>query len=159
MITREDLVSQSVMNFARTGMYARGYTPAVVEFIESFPYTREGPLTRNLIAAGFDFDDGGTQAELGSDLRIRLYTIEFFVFGLTNTYARNIANALKFTLDADDGRVPLIDIADPGLPIVDYLLVDSCSAERQVIPDPEPWQQFCFTTTLRVHDEYKASLV
>jgi hypothetical protein len=113
MITREDLVSQSVMDHAVAGIAAQGYPPTQVAFLESFPYDVAGPLEKNLIAAGFDFDDGGEQAELGSALKRRLYTIEFFVFGMTATWARNLAHALKFVLEGD-GRIALKDIGQPG---------------------------------------------
>jgi hypothetical protein len=157
MITREDLVSQSVMDHAVGGIAARGYPPTTVAFLESFPYSVSGPLQKNLIAAGFDFDDGGEQAELGSALKRRLYTIEFFVFGMTATYARNLAHALKFVLEGD-GRIPLKDIGQPGAPIIDYLTVEAVSAQRQIIADPDPFQEFVYTTTLRVHDEYYAAI-
>jgi hypothetical protein len=157
MITREDLVSQSVMDHAVAGIAAQGYPPTQVAFLESFPYDVTGPLEKNLIAAGFDFDDGGEQAELGSALKRRLYTIEFFVFGMTMTWARNLANALKFVLEGD-GRIALKDIGQPGAPIIDYLLVDAVSAQRQIITDPDPFEEFVYTTTLRVRDEYYAAI-
>jgi hypothetical protein len=157
MITREDLVSQSVMDHAVAGIAAQGYPPTQVAFLESFPYDVAGPLEKNLIAAGFDFDDGGEQAELGSALKRRLYTIEFFVFGMTATWARNLAHALKFVLEGD-GRIALKDIGQPGAPIIDYLLVDAVSAQRQIITDPDPFEEFVYTTTLRVYDEYYAAI-
>lgn len=156
-VTREDLVSQSVMDHAVAGIAARGYPDSQVAFLESYPYTLAGPLAKNLVCAGFNFDDGGEQAELGSGLKRRLYTIEFFVFGMTNTYARNLANALKFTLEGD-GRIALKDVGQAGAPVIDYLLVDIVRAERQIHPDPEPWQEFVYITTLRVFDEYYAAI-
>lgn len=156
-ITREDLVSQSVMDHAVAGIAARGYPSDQVAFLESFPYTVPGALTKNLVATGFDFDDGGEQAELGSGLKRRVYTIEFFVFGMTNTYARNLANALKFTLEGD-GRIALKDVGQAGTPIIDYLIVEGVSTHRQVVSDPEPWQEFIYTTTVHVHDEYYAAI-
>lgn len=156
-MTREDLVSQSVMDHAVAGIAARGYPPTQVAFLESFPYSVAGPLEKNLVAAGFDFDDGGEQAELGSGLKRRLYTIEFFVFGMTNTYARNLANALKFVLEGD-GRVALKDVEQTGAPVIDYLLVDTVHTQRQIVPDPEPFQEFVYLTTVRVFDEYYAAI-
>jgi hypothetical protein len=157
MITREDLISQSVMDHAVAGVAARGYPPTQVAFLESFPYTLVGQLEKNLIAAGFDFDDGGEQAELGSALKRRLYTIEFFIFGMTATYARNLAHVLKFVLEGD-GRIPLKDIGQPGSPIIDYLIVEAVSVQHQIVADPEPFQEFVYTTTLRIYDEYYAAV-
>lgn len=156
-VTREDLVSQSVMDHAVAGIAARGYPASQVAFLESFPYSMPGPLEKNLVAAGFDFDDGGEQAELGSALKRRLYTIEFYVFGMTATYARNLAHALKFTLEGD-GRIALKDVEQLGTPIIDYLIVDTVHAHRAIVPDPDPFQQFVYITTVRVFDEYYAAI-
>lgn len=160
MITREDMVEQSVQDYVRHALFQlRDYPESQVEILDSFPFGRfEGPLEKNYVAMGFNFDDGGEQAELGSDLKRRLYTIQFFIFGLTTVYARNLANAVKFALDTE-GVVPLKDIGQAGAPLIDALIVENVSAERQIIPDPEPWQENVWTATLRVTDEYHASLV
>lgn len=159
MISREDLVEQSVTDFARNALFVeRGYSSDHVELRESFPYTlEEAQFTKNIIATGFTFDDGGEQAELGSDLKVRLYTVQFLVFGRTATYGRNLAHVLKFAFDSA-GLVPLKDIAQPEAPVIDQLIVTRVSAERQIIGDPEPWQEFVWTTTLVVEDTYFAQL-
>jgi len=110
------------------------------------------------VATGFDFDDEGEQAEMGSDLKRRLYTIQFFVFGQTLTLSRNIANALKFVLERE-GTIPLLQVDQAGRPEIDKLILEGVSAERQVVPDPQPWQRFVYTTTLRVEDCYFAALI
>lgn len=156
MISREDLVTQSVQTFARTQIFdVRDYAHDKVEFIEAFPYNLT-KMDKNLIATGFNFDDDGTQAEMGSDLKRRVYTVEFWVFGLTNTYARNLANVLKFALDVD-GTIPLLDVAQTPPVEIDRLLVDGVTAHRQIIPSPEPWQEFVWTTQVKVEDFYYAS--
>lgn len=162
MISREDLVEQSVFDFAQAAVFdERGYPMDKVEFRENFPYRLNDAFIKTIVAAGFNFDDGGQQAECGSDLKRRLYTIQFFVFGQTATWGRNLANVIKFALDKD-GLIPLRDYSQQDAPVIDQLLVHDDpgpSAERQIIPDPEPWQEFCWTVTLRVVDEYRASLV
>lgn len=159
MVTREDLLEQSVMDFARARLQARGYGPPKVEWEESYPHGLKN-LDHQIVAAGFNFDDEGAQAEMGSDLMTRLYTIEFFVFGTTATFARNIANALKFALQGDlNGTIPLLDYKVSGNPEIDRLIVEGASAHRQVITEPEPWQENVWTTTLHVRDEYFASLL
>jgi hypothetical protein len=162
VISREDIVEQSVFDFAKAALTGYGYLPAHVEMRESFPYgLDDAQFTRTIIAAGFNFDDGGAQAELGSDLKRRLYTIEFFVFGTTATWGRNVANVLKSVLDAE-GRIPLRDVEQAGAPVIDWLLVNDepgPRVERQVVVDPEPWQHFVWTTTVGVLDEYPAALV
>lgn len=160
MISREDLVEQSVTNYARTALFTeRSYPSTEVEMRESFPYElNEKQLTKNIVALGFNFDDEGHAAEMGSDLTERLYTIEFFVFGLTNTYGRNLANVLKFALTKEP-TIPLLDIAQTPPVEIDQLLVEGCHASRVIVPDPEPWQEFVWTTTLKVTDFYHARLV
>lgn len=161
MIGREQMVEQSVTDYVKAALFGpRGYDPAKIELLESFPYTQEGGVLdeKNLVALGFNVDDGGVQAECGSDLKRRVYTLQFFVFGLTNTWARNLANQIKFAID-HDGIIPLKDYAQPGAPVVDSMIVESVSAERQIIPDPEPWQEFCWTCHAKVADEYHAALV
>lgn len=160
MISREDLVEQSVTEWVRNAIFVdRGYSHDDVELRESFPYelTAGSSLPKNLIAAGFDFDDGGEQAELGSDLKVRTYTIEFFVFGQTRTWAKNLANHIKFALERD-GTIPLLDIAQIPPVEIDRLVIDSPRTARQPIPDPEPWQQFVWTTNVQVEDTYHAAL-
>lgn len=157
MITREDLIAQSTFDYAKEGLRARGYDEGRVAFIEAWSQITD-PLEKNYVATGFDFDDEGEQAEMGSDLKRRLYTIQFFVFGKSLTLSRNIANALKFVMERD-GTIPLLNVEAAGRPEIDKLCVDGVSAERQVVPDPQPWQRFVYTTTLRVEDYYHAALI
>lgn len=158
-ITREDWLAQSVFDYATDHLFnQRGYPQGYVEFIDAFPYDRQdAPLTHNLIAVGFDFDDEGTQAEMGSDLITRLYTVQFWVFGRTDQQARNLAQALKFSLES--GRtLPLKNVELEGAPVVDQLEVEGASAERQIVPEPQPWQQFIWTATFQFRDYYHAGL-
>ena len=158
MISREDCVEQSVFDYAKDAIRGRGYPESQVELLESFPYRMsDAQFTRTLVAAGFNFDDDGKPAELGSDLKVRQYHVQFFVFGMTATYGRNLANVLKFAMERD-GQIPLKNVAVDGDPVIDYLEVLGVSAERQIVPDPEPWQEFVWTTTLRVEDVYSAGL-
>lgn len=151
------MVEQSVQDYVRQALTDRGYPPAQVSFVDSFPYGLQS-LTKNLIASGFSFDDEGEQAEMGSDLKRRVYTVQFIVIGLTNTYAKNLANVIKFAVERD-GFIPLKDISQAGSPELDRLIVNGASAERQLIADPEPWQQYIWTATAAVEDVYNASLV
>lgn len=157
MISREELVTQSVEDYVRAALTARGYDDKV-DFSDEFPYTLEEPPTRPLIAAGFDFDDPGEQAEMGSDLTLRPYGIEWYVFAPSGDQAKNVANIIKFALEAD-GSIPVNDYGQAGAPVVGYLQVDGSSAARQAFVDPEPWQENVWQTTVRVIDEYFASQV
>lgn len=159
-VTREELIEGSLIQYAREGLLARGFPQEDWKMLESYPYGIQKLEGVNLIAAGFSFDDGGRQAELGSNLKERQHTAEFFVFGLTNTWARNLANAIKFTLESDEnGMVPLRDVTvQPDLPIIDYLYLDTVFSHRQPLPDPEPWQEFTWITTVKVTDFYYPTL-
>lgn len=159
-ITRETLITQSVQDYVREQLFdIRNYPEEQVELLDAFPYDRfDGPLDKNYVALGFNFDDQGSQAELGSDLKVRNYTLEFFVFALSATWGSNLANAVKFAAD-HDGLIPLRDYSDLAKPIVDYLVVDSVRTERQPIPDPKPHERFVWTTLVRVEDTYHAALV
>lgn len=158
MISREDCIEQSVTDYARHQIFTvRAYPADQVEMLEAFPYTREdATLDKNLIAIGFNFDDDGEPAEMGSSLTLKLYTIQFWVFGKTNTYARNLANQLKFALNVD-GCIPLMDIGEVPPVQIDSLIVRGVSAERQIIQDPAPWQEFVWTVHLKVEDLYFAA--
>jgi hypothetical protein len=157
VISREDMVEQSVTDFVREALVTRGYPNTQVEFVEGYPYGRK-TLDRNLVCAGFNFDDEGEQAELGSDLKRRIYTIQFIIFGTTNTYARNLANVIKFAIDGE-GSVPLKDISQDPPVEVDRLIVIGANAQREVVTDPEPFEQFVWTATGHFEDTYYASLV
>lgn len=159
MITREDLITQSVHDYVRHQVFdVRGYPDSQVELRESFIYNLdEETFERNIICAGFDFDDEGRQAEMGSDLKTRVYTIELWVFGLTDTYARNLANAIKFAVDVE-GTIPLMDIGQDPPVEIDKLIVEGVNVDRQIITDPEPWQRFVWTARVQVEDTYHASL-
>lgn len=156
MITREDMVEQSVMEWVRAQLLTRGYPPTQVEIVESFPFTVT-ELEKNTVALGFNFDDQGRAAEMGSDFRRRVYTLEFLVFGKTLTYARNLANAVKFALDVE-GAIPLLDIEQAGAPEIDRMIVLGVRSQRQEKADPEPWEEFTWATTVTVEDIYSASL-
>lgn len=159
-ITREDLVSQSVQDYLRDQLFnVRGYPQDRVELMDAWQgEPLDTPLQKNYIALGFSFDDGGQQGEMGSDLTVRLYTIEFFIFGQSPTWGRNLANAVKFSLE-NDKLIPLKDISDPAKPVIDQLPLLSVSAERQPIPDPAEWQRNVWTVHLKIEDTYFANLV
>lgn len=159
-VTREDYVTQSVDIYLRRLMEEKGYGEDVIELLDSFPHTRfdSEELTKTYIAEGFGFDDGGKQAEMGSNLKERLYTIEFFVIGRTSTWAENVASAVKFSLE-NDQTIPLVDILQPAKPVIDALVLASVSSEHQPISQPKPWQENIWTVHARVEDCYDPATV
>jgi hypothetical protein len=78
----------------------------------TYPAAQAGPLEKNYLALGFNFDDGGQQAELGSDLVTRRYVIEVWVIGLSGAEGRNLANAVRDSRETD-GLLPLRDVTAP----------------------------------------------
>ena len=157
-LTRENYVTQSVDSFLRRVLFEeKGYSADSVDLIPSYPHTLfdDKELDKTYIAAGFNFDDPGKSAEMGSNLRRRLYTIQFFVFGLTPTWGENVANAVKFALESE-GVIPLLDIADVARPQIDALVLSGVSAEHQPVNQPKPWQENIWTVHLRVEDTYDA---
>jgi hypothetical protein len=156
-VTREQKVEQSVQDFATEQVRDKGWGEDRLTILDEFPYEKfEGALTTNYVAFGFNFDDEGKAAEMGSDLKKRIYTLEFFVFGRSKLEAKSIANQIKFILDAEE-VVPLKDIGEPGAPVIDSLIVVGSKAEQMVVPDPAPYQQAVYLTTCRVEDVYFAS--
>lgn len=162
MITREAYVEQSVQDFVRHQLFdVRGYPEEQVELLDAFPYERmerEKQLDKNYVACGFNFDDQGVQAELGSDLKTRRYTLEFFVFGLTARWGTTLANAVKFAADMEQ-TIPLLDVEDPTRPEFDRLVVLGTRSEHQPIHNPPPWQRHVWVTYVQVEDVYRAALV
>lgn len=156
-LTREDFVTKSVNNYLRQKLELRGYGDDVFEMLDSYPHTGlDTPLEKSFIAVGFNFDDRGKPAEMGSTLTFRIYTIEFFIFGLNRTWAKNLANAVKFSLESDK-IIPLLNITDSAFPVVDSLPVEGVSAEHQPIPEPKPWEENVWTVHLRIEDCYEAA--
>lgn len=164
-ITREDYVEQSVQTYARRQLFdVKGYPEEQIEFLEAFDdnmFDNQPELRKNFVASGYDFDDDGRQAELGSDLITRLYTFEFFCIGISSVWGRNLSQAIKFGLETD-GIIPILDIADadsaPDWPQIDSLVLVGVSANRVIVQDPAPWQKHIWITRVRVEDTYNAGL-
>jgi hypothetical protein len=164
-ITREDYVEQSVQTYAKRQLFdVRGYPEEQIDWLDSFDdnmFTATHEPSKNYVASGFDFDDGGRAGELGSDLIRRLYTFEFFIIGLSSQWAKNLAQAIKFGIE-NDGVIPILDIADadaaPDWPQIDALILEDVTANRVMVQDPAPWQRHIWVTRCRVWDEYYARL-
>lgn len=166
-VTREDFVEQSVQTYVKRQLFdVRGYPTDVIDLLETDAFDEnmfgaQEEIEKNHVAQGYDFDDDGRQAELGSSLIRRQYTFEFFVMGISSTWARNIAQAIKFSVE-QDGIIPLLDITDtasaPDWPTIDALVLVAVSANRVMVEDPAPWQRHIWVTRVRVEDEYDARL-
>lgn len=158
MIPRETFVEQSVTDHLREYLTVLGYDDEILEIREAFPSVdeRATPLTKTTLAIGFNFDDGGRRVELGSDLTLRVYTIEFWIFGLTGNLGRNVANVVKEIFESHH-IVALKKYDEPGAPVFDKIvLLDDRGAQvqRQIATDPLSWDANVFTTTVRFEDYY-----
>lgn len=157
-VTRETLVQESVKILCVQALAARGYVQDTGDvtgwsMVEAFPYGLQ-KLDTNLIAAGFDFDDGGKQFECGSNLKERKYTLEFYVFGTTLTWAQALANALKFSIEVDQA-IPLYDVTQsPPVATSEWLELDVVHSSRHVFPNPEPWQENAYYVMCSLTDWY-----
>lgn len=163
MITREDLVEQSATDFIRQGLVTLGYPPEKVNVREMFPTLDERATEMEVtqLAVGFNFDDGGEYIELGSDLTKRVYTIEYWTFGLTPEYGKNVAHVIRAIIERNGRLIPLKDIRQDGDPVIDQLIVQErrgIVVQRQ-IPQGEsrPWDQNVWTTIVKVEDIYYPS--
>lgn len=154
-VTREQKVETSVQAFAKAWLEVEGWDSDKVEYLDDFPFEQfEGDLKNKCyVAFGFQFDDGGVAAELGSNLKRRIYTIEFFVFGPNELNAKSLSSELKFAVDVDVS-VPLLDVGEVDQPVIDYLLVKSCASQKVLVSDPKPYEHHVWLTTARVEDEY-----
>lgn len=162
MITREDQVEQSCQDHIRDGLLALGYTADLVTIRDNFPSAdeRTKPLDKTTIAAGFNFDDGGRHIELGSDLTLRVYTVEFWTFGLTGNQGRNIAHVIRAILEQGNYLIPLKAVEQNARPVIDQLVIQDergIAVTRQLASDPRAWDRFVWTTTVKVEDTYYPS--
>jgi hypothetical protein len=160
VITREDLIVQSVQDHLKAKLAEYGYPPTRVEMLESFNaelLDEKFPdgLDHTLVAPAFQFDDGGTVIELGSSLTGYTHTIDWLVLGHTPTWGRNVAQVIKQAFFVPDGVIPLRDYRQPidPRPIIDYLQIDGQSVEREVTFEARSWNQFAWSTRIRVYDE------
>jgi hypothetical protein len=156
MVTREDMIEQSVSDYVREELAARGYDDTLIQVREAFPTQdeRSSELTVSQLAIGFNFDDGGTPMELGSNLTMFVHTIELWVFGTEPGIGRNIAHVVRTILLAENYTVPLKDVSDAAEPVIDMLVVDKAAVNRQIAHDPRPWDMYVWTCTARVEDTY-----
>lgn len=157
-ITREQMIEESLNILVRNALTARGFPQDTSDttgwsMMATYPYDLK-ELDTNLIAAGFEMDDGGKQFEIGSNLKERKYQLEFFVFGTSLTWGKSLSNAIKFSIE-EDQAIPLYDITQtPPVQTGEWLELDHVHSHRQPLPDPEPWQEFTYLVNCTVTDWY-----
>lgn len=164
MIERNLLIKKNVVSYLRDRIFnVRGYSADDVEIDESFDYKRWGSagapgaveLVKNVISLGFSFDDGGTQAEMGSTLIQRIVTLEVFIFALTDDWGEMLGSAIQQQVLADQ-TIALYDLGSSDDPsVIDYLEIPdrgSARAERVPVRDPRPWEQNLYRVVIKASD-------
>lgn len=160
MITREKKIEQSVEDYVKNRVFGvANYQASDVVFEDAFPADKfDGPLTLTHVAMVISFDNGGKSAELGSNFITRQHTITFYVFGLDEDWGENVANVVKAAVDAD-GVIPLKDYGSSNTPaVIDALIVDNASSQRQLVKDARPWERAIWTVVVKITDEYTPSI-
>ena len=167
-LIREELVELSVLRAITMGLPDYGYvvangtgntTGANVLVREAFPSPEERgeELTITTVAFGFNIDDGGEAAELGTNLTRYVHTLMCWTFALEPRFGRRLAHTIKNiarrTLDA----LPLYDFNQDSDPQIDTLLVMKTQVRHQVNNSVRPWDQYVWTTSLAVQDFYYPS--
>lgn len=157
MIDRATVISHSAEQYARNQLFnVRNYPQDRVVFLDAYPDNERmtKALDRNYIAIGFQGDDGGKQAELGSSLKRRLHTLDFYVFGISRVWGKNLASVLRYALESDQ----VIDLIDPATgAVIDKVDVDFVNTTEVVSRTPRPWEENCWVTRLRVEDYYSSA--
>ncbi len=128
---------------------------------DAFPTAdeRASELEITTVATGFTFDDGGRSVELGSDLILRVYSIEFWTFGITPEWGQNVAHVIRSIFE-EQYLMPLQDLRTVGAPVIDSLTVlepRGIIITRQMANDPRPWDLHVWTTMVKLEDYYSPS--
>jgi hypothetical protein len=161
-ILREELVELSVMRAITAGLPDFGYTLSGsdqdVKVREAFPTATERgeELTMTTLAFGFNSDDGGEQAELGSNLTRQESTLVCWVFALEPAFGRRLGFSVKHIARRYGDSIPLYDFNetpdDP--PKIDTLQVLRVQTRHEVNNSVRPWDRYVWTTAIVVRDIY-----
>jgi hypothetical protein len=161
MILREDLVEMSVLRKLKEALPEYGYilspepkADLLVKEMFPTPEERTAELKINTLAFGFNIDDGGREAEMGSTLTEYKHTLVAWVFGMEPRIARQIANSVKHIMRRSDDAIPLLNFAAEGNPQIDVLRTDKCQVMHQGNNSQRPWDQYVWTATTVLTDTY-----
>src|SRR5437763_13358719 len=160
-LIREELVELSVLRAIRKGLPDYGYVLANgstnanggnIWVREAFPTPEERTqeLTVTTLAFGFNIDDGGEPAELGSNLTRYVHTLICWTFALEPRYGRRVAHTVKNIARRNLDLLPLYDFNRDNGPQIDSLNVMKTQVRHEVNNSPRPWDQYVWTTSLSV---------
>lgn len=164
-LIRAELVEASVMRCIVTGLPDYGYTladdstttpPTTADVFvrEAFPTAEErnGELTVTTLAFGFNIDDGGEPAELGSTLTKYVHTLVCWTFATEPQFGRRLANVIKDVVRRSYDQIPLLDFDQDDDPQIDSMIVMKAQARHEVNVSPRPWDRYVWTTAISVRD-------
>jgi hypothetical protein len=159
-LIREELVELSVLRAIRSALPDYGYTlgtdPAVadVNVREAFPAPEErnGELVITTVAFGFNIDDGGDAAEMGSNLTKYVHTLICWTFALEPRFGRRLAHTIKNIARRNLDVLPLYDFNQNTEPQIDAMNVMKTQVRHEVNNSPRPWDQYVWTTAISVQD-------
>lgn len=158
-LIREELVELSVLRHIRLGLPDYGYVlspdpDANVVVREAFPSPEERTqeLTLTTLAFGFNIDDGGEPAEMGSNLTRYVHTLICWTFALDPRFGRRVAHTVKNIVRRNLDIIPLIDFNQDTEPAIDTLNVMRTQVRHEVNNSPRPWDQYVWTTAIAVRD-------
>lgn len=127
------------------------------------PDERAEELAATTLAFGFNVDDGGEPAEMGTTLTHYVHTLTAWVFALEPRFGRKVAYALQHIARRGGGTynllpdtLPLLDFnADSqNPPPLDPLLVFKAQVQHQGNQSPRPWDRYVWTCSIVVRDTY-----
>jgi len=155
----------SVMRCITTGLPDYGYvlaqngqnlpqpgTNLLVREAFPTPEERTEELVVTTVAFGFNIDDGGEPAEMGSNLTRYTHTLMCWTFGLEMDFARRVAHTIKNIARRDYDHIPLLDFNQDTEPEIDALIVMATQVRHEVNNSPRPWDQYVFSTGISVRD-------
>lgn len=157
-LIREELVELSVLRAVTVGLpdygYVLGGPDANVLVREAFPTPEErgGELAVTTLAFGFNVDDGGQPAELGSTLTKYVHSLVCWVFALDPRFGRRLAYTVKNIARRNDDQIPLLDFNQDTEPQIDALNVLHTQVRHEVNTSVRPWDQYVWTVTISVRD-------
>lgn len=159
-LLREELVQLSVMRAITAGLPDYGYvlgsdpTTANLHVREAFPTPEERnqELTITTVAFGFNVDDGGEPAELGSNLTRYVHTLMCWVFALEMSFGKRVAYTIRSIVRRYNDVLPLLDFNQPDAPQIDALVIRRVQVNHEANNSPRPWDQYVHTVAIAAQD-------
>lgn len=155
-IERRTKVTESCKEIVRAALFGP-YGADEVRIVDALPGEDfKGKLDATLVAAGYNFDDGGRQGEAGSDLARYMWTIEYMIVATSGVWGKNVADTVAAAFSIGD-NVPLLDIGGTRDPTGETVAVDYSQAQRVIVRSPRPWETDVWMTRVKLEDYFYAS--